>query len=173
MEDTYRTGRSLHRNDANQTCDYYTLKIMIAMVAKLCYYDFESVQRHFTKFLPNCKDLSYATRLTTLKLQSLEHRRLIADLVMCYNIIHGNNCLNPQTFFKLNLSAITRGHPLRISVPLATLNVRQHFYATRVTPIWNSLPTEIVTAPSVHQFKSGLIKTDLSKFLTLPTFYGK
>ena len=87
----------------------------------------KSFQRHFTKFLfavlPNCKYLSYATRLTTFKLQSLKHRRLIADLVMCYNIIHGNNCLNPQIFFILNFSSIARGHPLRISVPLATLNL--------------------------------------------------
>ena len=133
----------------------------------------ESVQRHFTKFLPNCKYLSYAPRLTTLKLQSLEHRWMIADLVMRCNIIHDNNCLNPQTFFIRNFSAISRGHPVRISVHLATLNVRQHFYATRVTPIWNSLPTEMVTTPSVHQFKSGIIKTDLSKFLTIPTIYGK
>ena len=132
----------------------------------------ESVQRHFTKFLPNCKQLTYATRLTTLKLQSLEHRQLIADLVICYNIIHGQQLLEPANFFILNYSAITRGHPLRISVPLATLNVRQHFFATRVTPIWNSLPTEIVTAPSVHQFRFGLIRTDLTKFLTLPTFYS-
>ena len=133
----------------------------------------ESVQRYFTKFPPNCKHLSYASWLTTLKLQSLEHRRLIADLVMCFNIIHGNNCLNPPTFFTLNYSSITRGHPLRISVPLATLNVRQYFFANRVAPIWNSLPTAIVTASSVHQFKSGLSKIDLSKFFNFPTFYGK
>ena len=87
---------------------------------------------------------------------------------MCYNIIHGNNCLNPKTFFILNYSAITRGYSLRISVHLATLNVRQHFFATRVTPIWNSLPTEIVTAPSAQQFRYGLIRTDLS--MQIPRF---
>ena len=109
----------------------------------------ESVQLNSTKFLPNCKYLSYATRLTTLKLQSLEHRRLIADLVMCYNIIHGNNCLNPQTSFILNFSAITRGHPLRISVPLATLNVRQHFYATRVF-FRKQIPTNFSSPALLH-----------------------
>ena len=84
----------------------------------------ESVQRHFTKSISDLKHLPYTTRLSTLKLQSLEHRRLIADLTMCYNIIHNNNCLNTTTFFTLNTTSITRGHSLRISVPIARLNVR-------------------------------------------------
>ena len=131
------------------------------------------MQRHFTKSISDLRHLPYATRLSTLKLQSLEHRRLIADLTMCYNIIHNNNCLNTTTFFTLNTTSITRGHPLRISVPIARLNVRQHFFAHRVVPIWNSLPTDIVTAPSTNQFKSRIKQTNLSRFLILPTYYNK
>ena len=41
----------------------------------------ESVQRSFTKRLPGLRDTSYADRLSILKLQSLEHRRLITDLI--------------------------------------------------------------------------------------------
>ena len=133
----------------------------------------ESVQRHFTKSISDLKHLPYTTRLSTLKLQSLEHRRLIADLTMCYNIIHNNNCLNTTTFFTLNTTSITRGHPLRISVPIARLNVRQHFFAHRVVPIWNSLSTEIVMASSTNQFKSRIKQINLSKFLILPTYYNK
>ena len=39
----------------------------------------ESVQRRFTKRLPGFSNMSYADRLITLNLQSLEHRRLIND----------------------------------------------------------------------------------------------
>ena len=75
---------------------------------KLCYYTYivcspsyinqinqiESVQRRYTKLIPICSHL-YAERLKVLNLQSLEHRRLIADLILCFNIIHENNRLNP------------------------------------------------------------------------------
>ena len=47
----------------------------------------ESVQRDFTKRVPGCFHLSYTERLASLKLPTLEHRRLIADLIMVYNIL--------------------------------------------------------------------------------------
>ena len=133
----------------------------------------ESVQRRFTKLIPICSHLSYAERLKVLNLQSLEHRRLIADLIMCFNIIHENNCLNMPHFFSPNLNTFTRGHPLRVNIPLAKLNTRRHFFAHRVAPIWNSLSNDLALAPSVATFKRLLQKTDLSKFLNFPTVYWK
>ena len=44
----------------------------------------ESIQRSFTKRLPGFQNLSYSDRLTKLKLQSLEHRRLIFDLIYLF-----------------------------------------------------------------------------------------
>jgi len=49
----------------------------------------ESVQRKFTKRLRGCNNMDYSTRLDHLQLQSLERRRLIADLVLTYRIIFG------------------------------------------------------------------------------------
>ena len=43
----------------------------------------EAVQRVFTKRLPAIQNLPYSQRLSTLKLQTLEHRRLITDLSTC------------------------------------------------------------------------------------------
>ena len=131
----------------------------------------ESVQRHFTKLIPQCRHLPYPDRLATLGIQSLEHRRLISDLTMCYNIIHHNNSLNQQTFFTINPNTYTRGHSLRIKIPLAKSNVRLHFFTHRIAPVWNALPDELVTAPSLNIFKRRLQKTNLSKFLNFPTFY--
>ena len=49
----------------------------------------ESVQRHFTKYLPGMRNKSYNQRLHLLKLDSLEARRLKADLNLTYSLLHG------------------------------------------------------------------------------------
>jgi len=48
----------------------------------------ESVQRRFTKRIPSVSHLSYSEQLEFLGLESLEYRRLIADLTMLYKIVH-------------------------------------------------------------------------------------
>jgi len=49
----------------------------------------ESVQRRFTIRLTGLGKLCYESRLTVLKTESLERRRLRADLIMCYKILNG------------------------------------------------------------------------------------
>jgi len=49
----------------------------------------ESVQRRFTKRLPDLHSVSYADRLQRLHLRSLELRRLVTDLIWCYRIVFG------------------------------------------------------------------------------------
>ena len=55
----------------------------------------ETVQRHFTKWLPGFCSLSYAERLKRLNLPSLELRRLHADLIYCYKVVFGLTDLRP------------------------------------------------------------------------------
>ena len=132
----------------------------------------ERVQRTFTKRVPGCHHLPYHERLVKLRLQSLEHRRLIADLVMCFNIVHNLNCLNITDFFNLNSNKSLRGHSLKIVVPIAKTNSRKFFIASRIVPIWNSLPNDLVTVSTPASFKRLIKNFDLSRFLTLPTFYS-
>ena len=47
----------------------------------------ESVQRRFTKRLPELKNYKYTERLTMLDLASLEFRRLWFDLYWCYKLV--------------------------------------------------------------------------------------
>ena len=49
----------------------------------------EKVQRRFTKRIPRLKNLSYKERLEFLKLDTLEKRRLIFDLVQTFKIVRG------------------------------------------------------------------------------------
>jgi len=59
--------------------------------------------------------MDYSARLDHLQLQSLERRRLIADLVLTYRIIFGLIDLNMSDYFTLQsssgCSAATRGNP--------------------------------------------------------------
>ena len=75
-------------------------------------------QRSFTKRIPGCSHLSYPERLSLLNLHTLEQRRLFADLIMCYNIIKDNNCIDSSTFFTFSNNKFSRGHPLKLSIPL-------------------------------------------------------
>ena len=129
----------------------------------------ESVQRSFTRRIPGCSHLSYIDRLAFLKLQTLEQRRLIADLIMCYNIIKGNNCIDHSLLFNFSSYKFSRGHPLKLSIPLTKSNAGKFFINSRVIPAWNSLSADTVLAHSISTFKRKINAADLSKFLILPT----
>jgi hypothetical protein len=128
----------------------------------------ESVQRSFTKRLPGFSDFSYAERLIKLKLQSLQQRRLISDLITCYNIVHGFTALKFNDFFVFSINTKTRGNTLKLAVPLDKTDIRKYFFASRVIPIWNSLPAKIVTASSTKLFKNFINSYDLKLFLDFP-----
>jgi hypothetical protein len=127
--------------------------------------EIESVQRSFTKRLPGFSSLSYSERLCKLKLPTLEHRRLIADLVICYNMVHGFSCLNTDSFFTLSKNTTLRGHDFRFQIPLSKLNVRKYFFAHRIIQAWNSLPASVVASNSTLAFKSHIKKIDFTKYL--------
>ena len=48
----------------------------------------QSVQRAFTKKLPDMNSLTYRERLSVLRLESLELRRMKANLIMCFKGFH-------------------------------------------------------------------------------------
>ena len=131
----------------------------------------ESIQCSFTKRIPGFRNLSYAERLAIIKLPSLEHHRLICDLTLCFKIVHGTSAIKFSDFFSRPNSQNLRGHPFRLAIPISKNNVRKHFFAVRVIPIWNSLPTSIVTSLTDKIFKKRLLKHNQSSFLTLPSYF--
>ena len=132
--------------------------------------EIENVQRSFTKRLPGLSTLSYSERLIILNLPTLEYRRLIADLIICFNIVHGFSCMNTDSVFTLSRNSSLRGHQFRFRVPLSKSNLRKFFFAHRVVQVWNSLPASIVAASSTRAFKALVMKLDLSKFLHIVTW---
>ena len=83
----------------------------------------EKVQRRATKCIPELFNLEYDDRPSTLNLPSLSYRRHRADMLMVYNILHGNVSLQSELFFHQQLSSITRGHSLKLFKPHAQRSV--------------------------------------------------
>jgi len=68
----------------------------------------ERVQKRFTKRLPGFR---HAKRLKLLKLESLEARRVKADLILCYKIVHGHFIdIDKNDLFSFVTTSYTRGH---------------------------------------------------------------
>ena len=124
----------------------------------------ESVQRFFTKHLSGLHDLSYHDRLSFLGFETLERRRLVLDLVLCYKILNG--LCDISLPFKLAHSS-TRGHSLKLVKPNCSNDVRKYFFTSRVIDVWNSLSEDIVKSPSVAVFKKTLRSVNFNTFLTV------
>ena len=130
----------------------------------------EAVQRKFTKRLKGCKDMEYPARLSYLHLQSLERRRLTADLILTYRIIFGLVDVCMSDYFQLMSSngdrAVTRGNPCKLSVNYCRTNTRKKIFSERVVKVWNSLPPSIVNFASLARFRKSLNKINLRIYRT-------
>jgi len=70
-------------------------------------YNIERVQRSFIKRLPSLKSLSYTERLLRLNLESLESRRVKADLVILFKVIHGFVDIDYSAMFDIQYDCTT------------------------------------------------------------------
>lgn len=117
----------------------------------------ESVQRHFTKRIPQFfrTNYSYEERLKLLQLETLDQRRQKLDLCKTYKIIYGHSDLDARNFFDLTINNNqTRTNGLKIRPEKCRYNKRKYFFSNRVTNAWNKLPRAVVTAHNVALFKS-------------------
>ena len=110
----------------------------------------ENVQRYFTKRLHKLWHSSYADRLIKCNIVSLEKRRLITDLILCFKIINNAVELKFDDFFTFDKNNKTRGHNLKLRKPLCKTSIRQILFSVRVVPVWNFLLSSIVTSTSLN-----------------------
>jgi len=108
--------------------------------------------------IPAIRSLSYEDWLKSTGLWSLEDRRVRADLVKVFKIIHGMSTVNFNTFFEFSHNIHTRGHSLKLQKKRVHTDLRQHFFTDRVINKWNLLPEETVTANNVNSCKRNLQK---------------
>ena len=124
----------------------------------------ESVQRSFTKRLPGLQNLNYPQRLERLKLESLELRRLKADLTLLYKIIFKLVDTDLIQSFDFSTYTSTRGHPYKLKVPSFKTDNYKYFFTCRLINIWNNLNVDFT---SLNSFKQNLTMNNLKKFLIL------
>ena len=118
----------------------------------------EKIQRFFTRIaLKKCRlpKISYEARLELFNLESLEKRRLIFDLTMCYKIINRLTILDPQLHFPLSTRP-SRKHPKQITLKTKNTNKSSHSFTNRTAPKWNILDSNIVQAETPSLFKERL-----------------
>ena len=116
----------------------------------------EKVQRHATKLLPGIRTWDYTDRLRYLGLQTLRARRLRSDIILVYKMTHGGVDVDVWKYFVPGC-ARTRGHNLKFeTMVIPRLDIRRHFFSHRVIRLWNSLPYDVVNAPSMVSFKQRL-----------------
>ena len=131
----------------------------------------ESAQRFFTKkiFLrANLPFTSYEDRLFKLDMQSLETRRIKADILMTYKMIHGIINLPFNDFFKFYQSPyLTRRHKYCLVAKVINTNFEKSFYSNRIVQIWNKLPKDVAECDSLNLFKSRLLKLNLNSITKL------
>lgn len=116
----------------------------------------ESVQRRATKIPYKLRKKSYGKRLEILHLTTLSERRLRGDLIETYKILTGQYNLPIKDMFVLKSSRFQRGHSLKLNRSHANTNVAYHFLTNRIVNVWNELPADVVSAPSVNSFKNRL-----------------
>ena len=116
----------------------------------------ENDQRRATKQLPGFKDLSYGDRLRKLKLPSLAYRRECGDMIEVYKIMHGDNDLKVADFLlkanNISPEHGTRGNGCKLFAQHSKRDIRKYSFSLRVVRKWNSLPENVVDAPSVQAF---------------------
>ena len=130
----------------------------------------ERVQRNFTKRIPSLSNLSYAERLAMLDLETLECRRLKADLTMYYKIINNLTVFNSSTYFEFNVHVrdtrlAADSNSYCINKPFCWTSCFQNDFFQRCILCWNSLPNTVVQSSCLKLFKSELNKINLSDFL--------
>ena len=84
--------------------------------------------------MPGLQNKFYQDRLKLCNLESLETRRLHADLILMYKIINSTIHVDLHNCVSVSYS-ITRGNKYKLNKYHAKLDIRKHFFAFRTVNI--------------------------------------
>jgi len=82
-----------------------------------------------------------------------------ADLIEVFKITHGYSSVTLDTFFEIDSTSRTRGHPWKLKKKTSNTDLRHHFFSDCVINWWNKLDHDVVCATSVNAFKNRLQRT--------------
>ena len=87
---------------------------------------------------------------------SLEKRRLQGDLVAAFQCLKGAYKKGGDRLFTRPCCDRTRGNSFKLKEGRFRLNIRKKLFTMRVVKHWNTLPREVLDAPSLETFKARL-----------------
>ena len=118
----------------------------------------EAVQIRATKMVPGLRSMTYTESLKTLKLPTMTYRRLRGDMITVYKIMKGlyhKECC-PKLPTLMEKTGREGRQPLQLYQERSNLDLRKHSFTQRVVSVWNTLPSYVVQAESINDFKSKL-----------------
>ena len=86
-----------------------------------------------------------------MELTTLKERRIRGDLIETFKIMTGKERVDQSQFFQRSTSEYQlRGHTMKLSKKLTSLDVWKFTFSQRVVQEWNKLPQDVVDATSVN-----------------------
>ena len=118
----------------------------------------ERVQRRATKLVCNLRHVPYESRLRQMELPSLVYRRYRGDMIEVFKYLRGMYSVRSTELLPRASVSALRGHDYKLMKRHCRSHVRLTFFSFRVVTLWNNLPSEVVSAPSLNTFKGRLDK---------------
>ena len=116
----------------------------------------EKIHRQATKFVPEFKKMPYEGRLKALDIPSLNYRRIRGDMITIYKLLTNQMKIEGEKVFRMG-NVATRGQPEdKLFKQHATKFVRINTFSNRIVTDWDSLPKDVVEAPTIDVFKERL-----------------
>ena len=106
---------------------------------------------------------SVATMLNDLQWETLEARRANFRIAMMFRIIHGYVAVPPDVYFHPSRGRTRQNHEHYILPQHAPTDYLKGTFFVATIPLWNALPSQIVSAPSLEAFKTRLATYQLNK----------
>ena len=100
--------------------------------------------------------LDYVARLKAIGLYSVQGRLLRTDIIKIWKSFRSEIDVGLSDLFEMARNVGTRGHSLKLSIPVCRSEVLRRSFAVRRVMLWNSLPREVVDSPSLDSFKRRL-----------------
>ena len=113
----------------------------------------EALQRRWTRQISGVEHLDYVSRLKEVGLYSVAGRSLRMDLIKVWKAFNFDVDLGLSAIFERAPYQNTRGHSLKLSIPICRSDVKRRFLGTRCVTEWNALSSQTVESSSLGVFK--------------------
>jgi len=118
----------------------------------------ERVQRRAIKLVCSLRHVQYESRLRQMELPSLVYRRYRGDMMEVFKYLRGIYSVRSTELLPRAPVSVLRGHDYKLTKRHCRTHARLSFFSFCVVSSWNSLPSDVVSAPSLNTFKGRLDK---------------